>query len=115
MGEGIRVGSVGDIEDGEAFRVETDVTGADDAIAIFNDGGAYYALNDTCPHEVASLSDGWIEDGVVECPLHAARFCLRSGAVLSMPATEDVAAHRLEVQDDDIILYPGEPVPPSAS
>ena len=97
-----------DLDDGEALVVPKETTGSVDDIAVFRDGGDYYALNDTCTHEKASLADGWIEDGVVECPMHTGKFCLRSGEVLSMPANEDTVAHRIELVGEDVVLYPGE-------
>lgn len=108
MAEGIKVGSVDDIEEGEATIVDEALTGTGDAIAVFNDEGSFYALDDTCSHEKASLADGYIEDGEVECPLHAARFGLKSGEALCMPATKDVRAHRVEVVDGEVWVYPGE-------
>ncbi|MGW0822829.1 bifunctional 3-phenylpropionate/cinnamic acid dioxygenase ferredoxin subunit [Streptomyces sp. NPDC002845] len=107
-GTGIQVAAVGDIEDGEALKVPAEATGHGDAIAVFHDGGAYYALDDTCSHGRASLSEGWIEDGEVECPLHSARFCLTSGRPQCMPATLDVRTHRVEVRDGAVRLHPGE-------
>ncbi|MEI5526062.1 bifunctional 3-phenylpropionate/cinnamic acid dioxygenase ferredoxin subunit [Streptomyces brasiliscabiei] len=107
-GTGVRVAELGDIEEGEALKVPADTTGHHDAIAVFHDGGAYYALDDTCSHGQASLSDGWIEDGEVECPLHSARFCLKSGEPQCMPATVAARTHRVEVHDGGVWLHPGE-------
>lgn len=104
---GIRVAEVGDIEEGEALKVPAEATGHADAIAVFHDGGAYYALDDTCSHGQASLSEGWIEGGEVECPLHSARFCLKSGEPQCMPATVAARPHRVEVREGGIWLYPG--------
>lgn len=104
--EGILVATTDEIPDGEAIKIDASVAGTIDDIAIFNDDGEFYALDDTCSHEEASLSDGYIEDGVVECPLHAGKFCLRSGEVLSMPATTDVACHRLVIDGADVRLIP---------
>jgi len=104
---GIRVAEVGGIEDGEALKVPAETTGHSDAIAVFHDGGAYYALDDTCSHGQASLSEGWIEDGEVECPMHSARFCLESGQPQCMPAIAPVRAHRVEVREGEIWLHIG--------
>lgn len=106
-GAGIRVASVGDIEEGEALPMPAETTGHTDTIAVFHEGGAYYAIDDTCSHGQASLSEGWIEDGEVECPLHSARFCLKSGRPRCMPATEPQRTHRVEVRDGEIWLHPG--------
>ncbi|MGW2647164.1 bifunctional 3-phenylpropionate/cinnamic acid dioxygenase ferredoxin subunit [Streptomyces sp. NPDC001393] len=108
IGTGIRVAAVGEIEGGEALRVPAETTGHTDAISVFHDGGAYYALDDTCSHGQASLADGWIEDGEVECPLHSARFCLKSGEPQCMPATLAQRTHRVEERDGGIWLHPGE-------
>jgi 3-phenylpropionate/trans-cinnamate dioxygenase ferredoxin component len=106
MSDGIRVAAVGDVPDGEGIVIDKSVTNTDDNIALFSDGGEFFALNDTCTHAEASLADGWVEDGEVECPLHAGRFCLKTGEVLCMPATKDTIAHRLEVRDGELYLYP---------
>lgn len=73
------------LSDGEAIKVD----GPSTAIAVFRVNGELYALNDRCTHGNASMSEGYVEDdGTVECPLHAARFCLKTGAALCQPATE---------------------------
>ncbi len=105
---GIRVAAVGDIADGEALTLPPATTGHSDTIAVFRDGGEYFALDDTCSHGQASLSEGWVENGEVECPLHSARFCLQTGAALCMPATVAQRAHRVEVRDSAVWVYPGE-------
>lgn len=107
--DGVRVCAVGEIPDGEARVVDQQLTGTGDDIAVFHDGGEYFALDDTCTHEEASLADGWIENCEVECPLHSARFSLRTGEVLCMPATRDARTHRVEVRDGGVWLYPGTP------
>lgn len=106
---GIRVASVDDIPKGEGIAVSSEVTGTEDDIAILRDeDGSCWALNDTCTHETASLAEGWVEDGHVECPLHASMFNLRTGKVQGLPATVDTVAHRVEVRDGEVYLFPGE-------
>jgi 3-phenylpropionate/trans-cinnamate dioxygenase ferredoxin subunit len=110
MSDGIRVASLDDVRPGEGIAIPSDVTGTDDDIAILRDlDGSCWALNDTCTHQTASLSEGWVEEGCVECPVHASRFDLRTGRVLGPPATVDTVAHRVEVRDGEIYLFPGEP------
>lgn len=109
MSTGIRVAALDDIPEGEGVAISRELTGADDDIAILRDeDGSVWALNDTCTHETASLADGWVENGRVECPLHASRFCLRTGEVDGLPATKDTVAHRVEVHDGDVFVYPNE-------
>ncbi|SFR33572.1 3-phenylpropionate/trans-cinnamate dioxygenase ferredoxin subunit [Microbacterium azadirachtae] len=104
--EGILVAHVQDIPDGEGIKIDADVLGTVDDVALFNDAGEIFALDDTCSHETASLSEGWVENGVVECPLHAGKFCLRDGSVQSMPTTVDVACHRVIVSGGDVRVVP---------
>jgi len=109
MSDGIRVASVEDIPPGEGLAVPSEVTGTEDDIALLRDlDGSVWALNDTCTHAVASLSEGFVEDGMVECPVHASRFCLRTGKVSGLPATVDTVAHRVEVRDGEVYLFPDE-------
>lgn len=55
---GLRVASIDQIADGESLLVSRQITGADDDIAIFRNGDRFYALDDTCTHERASLAEG---------------------------------------------------------
>ncbi len=109
MTAGIPVAALDDIPEGGGIAIDRDVTGTEDDIALLrDDDGRVYALNNTCTHQVASLADGWVEDGYVECPVHGSRFCLRNGAVEGLPATVDTVAHRVEVRDGEVWLFPGE-------
>ena len=93
MSDGIRVAAVDDVEPGEALVLDTTLTGTAEPISLFrDDDGTYYALDDTCSHEDASLADGWIEAGEVECPLHATRFCLERRQA-DVPAGDEAGAH----------------------
>lgn len=108
MSEGIDVGSPDDIQEGTALVVEPGESGFDEPIAVFHtETGCFFALNDTCTHEEASLAEGWIEGDTVECPLHSSSFDLRSGKVLCLPATEDARTHKVEVSEGRVVLYPG--------
>ena len=95
-----RVGPVDLVPEGESQLVEAKDSGASEDIAIFHaEDGNFYALQDECTHEVASLSDGWIEDCTVECPLHSSSFDLKTGKVLCMPATVDARTYTVNVVD----------------
>ncbi|KOX22170.1 non-heme iron oxygenase ferredoxin subunit [Nocardiopsis sp. NRRL B-16309] len=78
------------------------VSGPRGAIAVFDTPEGPRALSDTCTHGQASLCEGWVEDGTVECPAHLAVFSLRTGQALSGPATEPATAYRVEVRGDTV-------------
>ncbi|GHJ47370.1 putative ferredoxin subunit of phenylpropionate dioxygenase [Catellatospora sp. TT07R-123] len=107
--DGIRVCGATEVPDGEARLVPAKLTGWRDDIALFHDGDGFFALDDTCTHEQASLAEGWVENGEVECPAHQSRFDLRTGKVTCLPATRDTCPHRVEARDGDLWLYPGQP------
>ncbi len=98
----IRVCAVADLPDGEAIRVELEVP-----IAVFNVAGDFYAIDDTCTHQDASLADGYLEeDCTVECPLHASCFDLRTGKPSGPPAREPVRTHSVVVEGDTVFVVP---------
>ncbi|HEX5016681.1 MAG TPA: bifunctional 3-phenylpropionate/cinnamic acid dioxygenase ferredoxin subunit [Actinomycetes bacterium] len=92
-----------DIPEGECARVVLDVP-----IAIFNVGGVFHAIDDTCSHQRASLSEGWLEGHLVECPLHSSCFDVRNGEVHGLPATKPVRVHQVTVIDD--VIWVSSPV-----
>ena len=71
-------------------------------IAIVNVGGEYFAIDDTCTHEEASLSEGELYDDIVECPLHGAAFNVRTGAVEAFPAVVPIGTYQVRVQDNEV-------------
>jgi 3-phenylpropionate/trans-cinnamate dioxygenase ferredoxin subunit len=109
MSTGIRVASLDDLPEGEGIAVDKTITGTADNIALLrDDDGTVWALDDTCTHEEASLAEGWVEGGYVECPLHSSKFCLKSGEVQGLPATRNTCPHRVDVRDGEIYLFPNE-------
>jgi naphthalene 1,2-dioxygenase system ferredoxin subunit len=72
------------------------------SIAIYDSDGELFATDNVCTHAYARLSDGWLDGETIECPLHAARFDIRTGKVLDPPATEDVKTYPVRLVDDDI-------------
>jgi nitrite reductase/ring-hydroxylating ferredoxin subunit len=70
----------------------------EDRVAVFRLADGFYAISDICTHEYALLSDGFCEDGKVECPLHQACFDIRSGKALDEPAEVDLATYPTRVE-----------------
>ena len=75
MSDYTTVAKVGEIPEGSgaAFQV------GDRMVAVFHEAGQYYAIDDCCPHQYASLATGVFADGIVTCPLHDWRFCVYDG------------------------------------
>lgn len=93
----VTVAKLGDIAEGSAaaFAVEGKI------VAIFNQGGKFYAINDMCPHMGASLSEGHFEDGEVTCPWHAWRFRVCDGSWCDNPRIK-TDSYEVRVRGDEI-------------
>jgi len=81
MAEFHTVCQVDELADGEGKTIGV----GSKLIALFREGGQYYAIDDCCPHMGASLSGGYVAKGVVTCPWHAWRFRLQDGAWADNP------------------------------
>ena len=74
----------------------------DDPVAMTEIEGRVYAFNDTCTHEFALLSEGFLEGTEIECPLHQARFDVCTGRCLEGPATQDLEIYEVKIEGDDV-------------
>lgn len=88
-----------DLPVGEALRIDSTPP-----IAVFHTDEGLYAIDDTCTHQDASLSDGWLESCFVECPLHAAVFDLRTGEPTCPPARRPVRTYTVLVEDGAVYV-----------
>ena len=78
-------------------RLVIDVDGVD--VAVFNLNGEFFAIEDVCTHDGAEIASGQVEGDQIICPRHGARFCIRTGAVKSPPAYEDLYCFPLRVEN----------------
>jgi nitrite reductase/ring-hydroxylating ferredoxin subunit len=105
MGKGwIRVAVLDDVPEGSTRLVE--VNGH--PVCLYNLAGTICATQDTCPHAEASLADGFIDGDVIECPLHQATFDIRTGKVMTPPATGDLRVYPVQIENDEISVLAGE-------
>lgn len=98
MTDFVNVAKTGDLKSGE--RTVVDVKGH--YVAIFNVGGTFYAIEDVCTHDDGPLAEGELLNHEIECPRHGARFDIRTGKVLSMPAISDVPRYEVRIDGDDV-------------
>src|SRR5919204_4066563 len=74
----------------------------DHEVAVCNVDGEFFAIDDLCTHDGGSLDQGALEDAEIECPRHGARFDVRTGAAVQLPAFEPVETHAVRVEGDTI-------------
>ncbi|MEJ2263259.1 MAG: non-heme iron oxygenase ferredoxin subunit [Anaerolineales bacterium] len=96
--EFIAIGPTDELTNGERLFVEID----EEPIVVFNIAGQYYAVGDVCSHDDGPVGDGELEGFEVICPRHGARFDVRSGKVLSLPAIVDIPAYPVRVVDGQL-------------
>ena len=96
--EFIGVAQVSDLPNGERLYLTIDEL----PIVVFNIAGGLYAIADLCSHDDGPLGDGELDGMEIACPRHGARFDIRSGKVLSMPAIVDIPAYPVRVLDGEI-------------
>lgn len=98
MGEFVKVAETKDIAAGTGILVEL----GGERIALFNVNGTFYAIGDVCTHSEGPLSEGDLDGDVVTCPWHMAEFDVKTGAVLSPPASDPVPSYRVKVEGSEI-------------
>jgi nitrite reductase/ring-hydroxylating ferredoxin subunit len=99
MGQFVKVATAADMESHPGGKI---VEAGGQNLALFAVAGAYYAIEDTCPHRGGSLSQGRLEGFEVSCPWHGARFDIRTGASLCPPAPRGVKSCPVRVSNEDI-------------
>jgi metal-sulfur cluster biosynthetic enzyme/nitrite reductase/ring-hydroxylating ferredoxin subunit len=98
MNDFIRVAETADIPDPGKTLVEVD----GEMVALFHVGGQFYAIDDVCTHDGGPLADGELRDHKISCPRHGAKFDIRTGAALSMPAVRATRAHEVKVEGSGV-------------
>ena len=93
MGIWLDVASIDELPPGTRRVVDLDGV----AVAVFNLGGAYFAIQDECPHDGGVLSNGKVDGEEITCPRHGARFSITTGEVLGPPAYEDLRTYPVRV------------------
>ena len=104
----VRVADVAAIPDPGRELVEVE----GDVVALFHVDGRFYCIDDVCTHDGGTLVDGELTDYRIACPRHGARFDIRSGAALSMPAVRPTRAHAVKVEDGGVWVAIGQPPGP---
>jgi len=95
----IKVAAVGDMAAGEAKVVEA----GGKSLALFNVDGAWYAVDNTCPHRGGPLGEGDLDGRVVTCPWHAWRWDVTTGANVNNPAVR-VACFPVAVENGAVYV-----------
>ena len=96
----VEVGKAGELQPGKMKRI--DIGGR--RILLANLEGRFYAADDTCTHEEASLSTGFLKGELVKCPLHGSLFNVRTGEALEEPAEENLKTYPVRLEGERILI-----------
>jgi 3-phenylpropionate/trans-cinnamate dioxygenase ferredoxin component len=96
----VRVCGVSDVSD----PGKTIVTVGERTAAVFHVSGQFWATDDRCTHDGGHLATGRLDGYTIVCPRHGARFDIRTGQALSLPASVDLAVHEVRVEGDDVLV-----------
>ncbi len=100
MSEFVKVADLNDITDPGHIVAEVE----DHIIAVFRVEGNVYAIDDVCTHDGGPLAEGELEGHAVACPRHGAKFDIRTGEALSMPAIKPTATFEVKVENDEVFV-----------
>jgi 3-phenylpropionate/trans-cinnamate dioxygenase ferredoxin subunit len=100
MGEFVTVAKVPQTQAGKITLHE--VNGR--RIALCRVGDRFYAIDDVCTHDGGPLAEGELSGHAIACPRHGAKFDIRDGRALTMPATQDTVAHEVEVRGGEVFV-----------
>ena len=91
------------VEEVEEFMPKA-VTVDDIKIGIFQLDSQYFAIENVCPHAYALLTEGFIEDGTLECPLHEAIFNIATGTLESGPGCRNLCTYPIKIEDGHVLV-----------
>jgi metal-sulfur cluster biosynthetic enzyme/nitrite reductase/ring-hydroxylating ferredoxin subunit len=94
----VRVCDVTDVPDPGKTLVEVE----GEMVALFHVDGGWHAIDDVCTHDGGPLADGELRNHTIACPRHGAKFDIRTGAALTMPAVRPTRAHEVKLEDGGV-------------
>jgi nitrite reductase/ring-hydroxylating ferredoxin subunit len=100
MSTRIELCSTDEVAAGSAIRVEN----GDLILAVYNLDGEFYVTDDTCTHGPGSLSEGYIEDDIVECNFHGGQFNIKTGEVAAPPCMVPIKTYPTTVENGKVVI-----------
>ncbi len=100
MGKLVPVATLDEVPPGARKLIDLDEV----SVVLINIGGQFYCIEDVCTHDGGPVGEGDIEDCAIECPRHGARFDLRDGSVLSMPAVVPIPTYQVKVEGNLVFI-----------
>jgi 3-phenylpropionate/trans-cinnamate dioxygenase ferredoxin component len=96
--EYIPIAAVHDLKNGGRLFIEID----SEQLVVFNIAGQLFAIGDVCSHDNGPVGDGDLDGDEIICPRHGARFDIRTGKAIGLPAVVDIPAYPVRIRDGQI-------------
>jgi 3-phenylpropionate/trans-cinnamate dioxygenase ferredoxin subunit len=100
VSEFVKVATVDEVPPGKRKLIDFEYV----TVALFNIKGQLYCIEDVCTHDDGPLAEGELDGYAIACPRHGAKFDVRDGEVLSMPAVKPVPSYEVKVEGHDIYI-----------
>ena len=100
MSDFVKVTTRGEIPDPGKQILEMD----DRLVVLFHVGGHFFCVDDVCTDDGGTLGDGCLDGHEIACPRHGAKFDMRDGKAITMPATAATIVHETKVDGDDVFV-----------
>jgi 3-phenylpropionate/trans-cinnamate dioxygenase ferredoxin subunit len=100
MSDFIKVANVADIPDPGKQTLEVD----DNLVVLLHIDGQFYCIDDVCTHDGGPLGEGELCDHAIACPRHGAKFDVRTGKAVTMPATEATLVHEVKIEGNAVYV-----------
>ena len=100
MSEFIQVAKVSDVANSGKVILEVD----DRMVVLLHINDQFFCIDDVCTHDGGPLGEGELCGFELACPRHGAKFDVRNGAALTMPATEATVVHEIKIEGDNVFV-----------
>lgn len=97
----VKVANVNDLKPGEGKVISENGK----ELALFNANGKFFCIENECPHRGGPLGEGFLDDEIVTCPLHGAKYDIKTGKLLTQfPPSHDVKAFKVEIKNGEVFV-----------
>ncbi|HTP11087.1 MAG TPA: non-heme iron oxygenase ferredoxin subunit [Anaerolineae bacterium] len=100
MGDFVAVAKTNEVEEGVVKVVRV----GDTPIGLTKVEGEFFAFADVCTHDDGPVAEGELDEYIIACPRHGAKFDIRTGKVKQLPAVMPIPVYAVRVEGDVVLV-----------
>ena len=100
MSEFVTVATIDEVEEGKVMVVRV----GEAPIGLTKVEGEFFAFADVCTHDDGPVAEGELDEYIIECPRHGAKFDIRTGRVKQLPAVTPIPVYAVKVEGDSVLV-----------